>query len=80
MSYYQELVQLLDILGRNYSRYHSNEMILLAEDVWRWLNSDLPADSSAAVFLSKYFNSPQEAAKEMSNQLRLLIAHYVNLN
>ncbi len=80
MNYYFELVQLLDVLARNYSKYHSSEMIMLAEDVWRWLNQDLPDDSSAAVFLSKYFSSPQEAAREMSEQLRLLIAHYSRLN
>ena len=77
---YFELLQMLDVLARNYSRYHSSEMILLAEDVWRWLNSELPADSSTVVFLSKYFSSPQEAAKEMSEQLRLLMAHYSRLN
>jgi len=80
INYYYELLQLLDILARNYSRYHSSEMILLAEDVWRWLNQELPADSSTVKFLCKYYHSPQQAAKEMSEQLRLLIAHYSRLN
>ena len=58
---YLDLLMALDLLSRYYPRYHSNELVLLAEDIWKWINNELPEDSSALIYLKSIYNSPTEA-------------------
>ena len=43
---YLELLLALDALSRYYPKYYSNEFLQLAEVVFKWLNNELPEDSS----------------------------------
>lgn len=70
----------LDLLARYYPKYHSNELLLLADDIWKWINNELPEDSSAMVYLKKYFNSPSEAVRALWREIQLLAGPYLNTN
>ena len=77
---YLDFLWALDLLSRCYPRYHSNDLLVLAEDVWKWINNELPDDSSTLIYLKSYFNSPQEALKFVWKELQLLLGPYMNLN
>ncbi len=69
---YVEFLLALDLLARYYPKYHSNELLLLAEDILKWINNELPEDSSALAHLRKYFNSPAEALRAVWREIQLL--------
>lgn len=77
---YLDLIWAIDVLYRFYPRYHTNELLLLAEDVLKWVNNELPADSSAIVYLKGYFTSPTDAVKYIWNEIQLLAGPYFRLN
>lgn len=77
---YVEFLLALDLLARYYPKYHSHELLLLADDIWKWINNELPEDSSALVYLKKYFNSPTEAFRAVWREIQLLTGPLVNTN
>lgn len=77
---YLEFLIALDILSKYYPRYHSHEILLLAEDVWKWLNNELPHNSSKVVYLKRMFGSPSEAFKAVWNEIQLMAGPYLNTN
>ncbi len=77
---YMDLLWALDVLSRYYPRYYSHELIQLAEDVFKWLNNDLPHGSSTLVYLESCFNSPAEALRAVWNELALLAGPYMHKN
>jgi hypothetical protein len=77
---YIEFLWALDLLSRYYPRYHSNELFVLADDVWKWLNDELPENSSKLVYLKSLFDSPAEAFKAVWKEVQLLSGPFINLN
>jgi hypothetical protein len=77
---YVELLLALDVLAKYYPRFHSHELLLLADDVWKWLNNELPHDSSTLAYLKNNFGSPAEAFKAVWKEIQLISAPYLNLN
>jgi hypothetical protein len=77
---YIELLIALDMLSKYYPRYYSQELFLLAEDVLKWINGDLPEDSSTIVYLENCFGSPTEAFKSIWKDLQLTAGPLVNIN
>lgn len=77
---YLDLLLTLDVLYRHYPRYHSHELFTLAEDIWKWMNNELPQDSSAIVYLQSCFNSPSEALGAIRNEIQLFASPYIKLN
>jgi len=77
---YLDLLFALDILSRYYPRFHSNEILLMAEDVLKWINNELPEDSSALIYLKSLFNSPYEALNALSKEILLLLGPFSRLN
>lgn len=77
---YVEFLLALDLLARYYPKYHSHELLLLADDIWKWLNNELPEDSSSLVYLKKYFKSPTEAFRALWREVQLRAGPFVNLN
>lgn len=77
---YVELLWALDILSRYYPKYHSQEFFLLAEDVLKWLNNELPEDSSALQYLKDSFGSPAEAFRTVWREIQLLSGPLLNVN
>jgi hypothetical protein len=77
---YLDLLVALDILYRFYPRYQVNELILLAEDIWRWANHELPEDSAARVYLQTCFASPAEAIQWIWKEVQLLAGTFTRLN
>lgn len=77
---YLDLLWTLDVLYRFYPRYHTHDLILLAEDIWKWVNQELPEDSAALVYLKACFNSPSEALQWVWDELQLLVGPYVRMN
>jgi hypothetical protein len=77
---YVEFLLALDLLSKYYPKYHSHELLVLADDIWKWFNNELPEDSSALVYLKKYFNSPTEAFRALWREVQLRAAPFVNLN
>ncbi len=69
---YLEFLWALDLLQRYYPKCQSNEIFLLADDIFKWLNNELPEDSSTIVYLKSYFDSPREAALAVWKELTLL--------
>jgi hypothetical protein len=77
---YIELLWALDLLSKYYPKYHSNEVLILADDVWKWLNNELPEGSSKLAYLKSIFGSPSEAFKAIWNDVQLLSGPYLNFN
>jgi hypothetical protein len=70
----------LDLLARYYPKYHSHELLSLADDILKWINNELPEDSSSLVYLKKYFNSPTEALRAVWREIQLLSGPLLNTN
>lgn len=77
---YLELLLALDFLAKYYPKYNSHEIILLAEDIFKWLNNELPEDSSALIYLQSCFDSPLEAWKSVWKEIQLIAGPYFNPN
>lgn len=77
---YLDFLWALDVLYRYYPRYHTNDLLVLADDIWKWCNNELPEDSSTLIYLKSCFSSPQEAFKAMIKELQLMAGPYLNLN
>jgi hypothetical protein len=77
---YVEFLLALDLLSKYYPKYHSHELLSVADDVWKWLNNELPEDSSALVYLKNYFNSPADAVRALWKELQLIAGPFMNLN
>ena len=77
---YIELLLALDLLAKYYPKYHSHELLLLADDIWKWINGELPEDSSAMVYLKKYFGSPSEAFRALWREIQLRSEPFMNSN
>jgi hypothetical protein len=77
---YIELLLALDILAKYYPKFHNHELLLLADDVWKWLNNELPQDSSTLIYLKNNFGSPTEAFKAVWKEIQLISAPYLNVN
>lgn len=77
---YVEFLLALDLLARYYPKYHSHELLVLADDIWKWINNELPEDSSALVYLKKYFKSPAEAFRALRREVMLRAAPFLNVN
>lgn len=77
---YVEFLLALDMLSRYYPKYHSHELLLLADDIWKWIHNELPDDSSALVYLKRYFNSPAEAFRTLWREIQLRSDPFLNSN
>jgi hypothetical protein len=77
---YLELIYMLDILYRYYPRYHSSEILLLAEDVLKWINNELPHDSSTTIYLQSMYDSPATALKSIWKEIQLLAGPFHSIN
>lgn len=77
---YINLIWTLDILSRYYPRFHSHEIFLMGDDIVKWMNNELPEDSSTLVYLKSYFGSPTEALRIIWKEVQLMAGPYVNLN
>ena len=77
---YLDLLWALDILYRYYPRYHAHDLIILADDIWKWVNNELPEDSSTLIYLKSCFSSPSDALNAVWEEIRLLAGPYQNPN
>jgi hypothetical protein len=77
---YIEFLLALDLLSKYYPKYQSHELLLLADDIWKWINNELPEDSSALAYLKNYFNSPSEAFRALWKEIQLMAGPFMNLN
>lgn len=77
---YLELLFALDVLSRYYPRYYSHEVVQLAEDVFRWINNELPEGSSTLIYLRSCFNSPADAVKAVWKEINLLAGPFLHPN
>lgn len=77
---YIDFIWALDILYRYYPKYHSNEMLVLADDILKWFNNELPEDSSAFMYLTSCFDSPYEALTSVWNEVLLICGPFMRSN
>lgn len=77
---YVEFLLALDLLSRYYPKYHSHELLILADDIWKWINNELPEDSSTLVYLKECFSSPAEALKALWREIQPMAGPFLNLN
>lgn len=77
---YLDFILALDFLYRYYPKYHSNELLILADDIFKWINNELPEDSSTLVYLKSCFNSPKEAFSAVWKEILLLAGPFARLN
>ncbi|HYG20134.1 MAG TPA: hypothetical protein VD816_14450 [Ohtaekwangia sp.] len=73
---YFDLIWALDMLYRYYPKYHSNDILLLADDILKWINNELPEDSSALIYLKSCFGSPREAVQAVWKEIILLAGSF----
>ncbi|HEY9048982.1 MAG TPA: hypothetical protein VIN08_23945 [Ohtaekwangia sp.] len=69
---YLDFLLALDTLYRYYPKYHSNELFVLADDIWKWMNNELPEDSSTLIYLKSCYNSPSEAISAVWKEIVLI--------
>ena len=74
---YLNFLLAMDALYRYYPRCYTNEVVLLADDVWKWINNELPEDSSAVIYLKSCFESPAEALRIVYKEIQLISAPYL---
>jgi hypothetical protein len=77
---YLECLWALDVLYRYYPKYHTNEILLLADDILKWFNNELPEDSSTLIYLKSYFSSPTDALRAVWKEVQLLAGPYLFIN
>jgi len=77
---YLHFLLALDLLYKYYPKFHSNELLILADDIWKWVNNELPEDSSTLVYLQSCFDSPYEAFKAVIREIELLAGPYFHWN
>lgn len=77
---YLEFFWAMDFLYRYYPKYHSNELLLLADDILKWINNELPEDSSTLIYLKSCFKSPNEAISTIWKEVLLLAGSFTRLN
>jgi hypothetical protein len=77
---YIDFLWALDVLARYYPRYHSSDLLVLADDIWKWINNELPEDSSSFVYLKNCFGSPAEALKAVWKEIQLMSDPFINQN
>jgi hypothetical protein len=77
---YLDFLWALDLLSRYYPKYHSNELLLLADDIWKWINNELPEDSSSLIYLKSCFESPYEAFTAVWKEVLLLAGPFLRNN
>lgn len=77
---YIDFLWTLDTLYRYYPKYHSSELMILADDILKWFNNELPEDSSTLKYLTSCFDSPYEALTSIWNELLLLCGPFSKSN
>jgi hypothetical protein len=77
---YVELLWATDFLFRFYPKYHSNEILLLADDILKWMNNELPEDSSTLIYLKSCFDSPYDAISKVWNEICLIAGPFSRQN
>ena len=77
---YLDFLWALDFLYRYYPKYHSSELLILAVDIFKWINNELPEDSSTLVYLKSCFNSPYEALTAVWKEILLLAGPFIRQN
>ena len=77
---YLDFLWALDTLYRYYPRYHTHDLLILADDIWKWMNNELPENSSTLIYLKSCFNSPHEAFLAVWDEIYLLAGPYLNPN
>jgi hypothetical protein len=80
MTKYLDFLFALDFLARYYPKYHSNELLILADDILKWLHNELPEDSSALIYLKTSFNSPYDALNALWKEITLLAGPFMRSN
>jgi hypothetical protein len=55
-------------------------VLLLADDIIKWFNNELPEDSSTLVYLKSLFNSPTEAVQVVWKEIQLRFGSYLYVN
>lgn len=71
---------MLDLLYRYYPKYHANELFILAEDILKWVNKELPTDSSSHAYLIALFGSPRKALSYLRQELKFYQRFFSQLN
>jgi hypothetical protein len=70
----------LDMLSRYYPKFHSNELLVMADDILKWINNELPEDSSKLIYLKSCFGSPTEALRIVWKEIQLIAGPFIHLN
>ncbi|HYG02893.1 MAG TPA: hypothetical protein VD927_10645 [Chryseosolibacter sp.] len=77
---YIEFLLALDLLSRYHPQYHSSDLLILADDVLKWLNNDLPMDSSTMQYLQLSFGTPADALCVMWKEIQILAGPLMQRN
>ena len=75
---YLDFLWALDLVYRYYPKYHSNEVFVLADDILKWINNELPEDSSTLAYLKSCFSSPREAVLAVWKEIMLVADPFSN--
>jgi hypothetical protein len=80
MTKYLDFIFVLDLLYQYYPKYHSNEILILADDILKWMRNELPDDSSALAYLKSSFKSPYDALQAVWKEITLLAGPFSRFN
>jgi len=73
---YIDLLLATDWLSCYYPKYNSNELLLLADDILKWFEGELPEDSSSLNYLKSLYDSPTDALISVWKEIQVLMGSY----
>jgi len=69
---YIEFLWATDWLSRYHPKFYASELMLLADDILKWFDEELPEDSATLVYLKSLYQSPDEAMEDIGEEIQLL--------
>lgn len=73
---YLDLLWASDWLRQYYPRYDSTELMILVDDIIKWVQDELPEDSSTLIYLKSLYSSPSEALRSIWKEIQILMGPY----
>lgn len=73
---YIDLLSVSSWLKEYYPHYDKNELTVLLDDVLKWLQNELPEDSSTLTYLKNIYTSQSEAVQNIWSELQLFLGSY----
>jgi len=73
---YLDILWASEWLRRYYPHYYANELMILLDDILKWIEDELPQDSSTLAYLKSLYNTPPDALRAVWKEIQVLMGPY----